>query len=434
MKQHKISLIAATLSSMNIMIGSGILIGPGVIAAIAGNGAFITWLIVATIFLPIVLSTVQMARMNPGPGGFYSYAKAGLNRTAGFWSGLLYATGYTFALAVTILALRQILFEALGVNWAWLMANPLLFNVVLVTILIGVNLLGLKQLTQILSSLTIWKMVPIISLILLLPFIIDPNFTVTSVEVIKLPYSLPMALFGFLGFEYACSISHQIENSERNAPLAILISFTVTALLYTLFTFGVLNLMGPAELAEKGASMFAEYITLPVPYLKVLLRIVIPTAAGITIFATSLGLLNANSSLVHSMAQKRLFYGWELLAKESRLYRPWVTIMLIGSVACLIATCLPSFDTLGNLCNSGVFLSFVLPFVSLIVLQKKAGKYAQVPLTVAALILVLCLVSYSIYSLGDTLMDRLYAAIPFLALLGAGALLYRGEKAVSKIA
>ncbi len=430
MKQHKISLTAAILSSMNIMIGSGILIGPGVIASIAGNAAFLTWLVVAAIFLPIVLSTVQMARMNPGPGGFYSYAKAGLNTTAGFWSGLLYATGYTFAIAVTVLALRQILFEALGVNWAWFTANPLLFNGVLVLVLIGINLLGLKHLTQILSSLTIWKMVPIITLILLLPFIIDPTFTVSSAEVIRLPYSLPMALFGFLGFEYACSISHQIENSERNAPLAILIGFTATAVLYTLFTFGVLNLMGAAELAEKGASMFAEYITLRVPYLKVLLRIVIPIAAGITLFATALGLLNANSSLVHSMAQKKLFYGWEFLSQETNWYRPWVVILLIGFAAFGIATALPSLDTLGNLCNSGVFLSFVLPFVSLIVLQRKAGKYAQVPLTIVALILVLCLVGYSIYSLGDTVMDRLYAAIPFLAFLGAGAMLYRGEKAV----
>ncbi len=414
---------------MNIMIGSGVLVGPGVMAGVAGNAAFLTWLIVAVLFLPIVLSTVQMARMSPGPGGFYSYAKAGLNTTAGFWSGLLYVVGYTFAVGVELLALRQILFEALGSNWTWFTANPVLFNATMVVALIGLNLLGLKLLSRVMSSLTIWKIIPIVTLILLLPFIISPSFTITSSEVMSLPYSMPMAIFGYFGFEYACSISHQIENSERNAPLAILIGFTATALLYTLFTFGVLNLMGPAELTEQGASMYAEFITLPVPYLKTLLRILIPIASGLTLFAAGLGLLNANSTLLHSMAEKKLFHGWEFLSKETAWYRPWVTVVLIGVSAFGIATALPSIYSGACLCNRGVVLSFVLPFVSLILLQRKTGKQAQVPLTIVALLLVLGLVAFSIYNLGDSMMDRLYAAVPFFAFLGVGALLYRGEYA-----
>lgn len=429
MKEHKISLLAAILSSMNIMIGSGVLIGPGVMAGIAGNAAFITWLIVAALFLPIVLSTVQMARYNPGPGGFYTYAKAGLNTTAGFWSGLLYVTGYTFALAVTVLALREIIFEALGANWEWFTGNPLLFNLTLMIVLIGLNLLGLKSLTQLLSSLTIWKLVPLVTLILLLPFIIDPTFTVSSAEVKSLPLSLPMALFGFLGFEYACSISHQIENSERNAPLAILIGFSATALLYTLFTFGVLNVMGVAELTEKGAAMFAEYITLPVPYLRTLLMIIIPIASSLTLFATAIGLLNANATLLHAMSQKQLFYGWEFVSQETSWYRPWVTITLIGAIAFAVTMAFPNIDIVGNLCNAGVFMAFVMPFISLIIVQQRAGKAAQIPLTLVALILVFGLIAYSFFNLGDTFTARLFAALPLLAFLGVGALLYRGEHA-----
>ncbi len=43
MKEHKISLFTAVLLTMNIMIGSGILIGPGNIAAIAGSASFLAW-------------------------------------------------------------------------------------------------------------------------------------------------------------------------------------------------------------------------------------------------------------------------------------------------------------------------------------------------------------------------------------------------------
>ena len=107
---------------------------------------------------------------------------------------------------------------------------------------------------------------------------------------------------------------------------------------------------------------------------------------------------------------------------------------LIGVSAFGIATAIPSIDIVGSICNGGVFLSFILPFVSLIILQRKAGKHAQLPLTIVALLMVLGLVAYSIYNLGDTMMDRLYAAAPFLAFLGAGALLYRGDKAVEEAA
>ena len=56
MKHHKISLVTAILMNINIMVGSGILIGPAVMAGIAGNASFLAWLLVALIFLPIVLS------------------------------------------------------------------------------------------------------------------------------------------------------------------------------------------------------------------------------------------------------------------------------------------------------------------------------------------------------------------------------------------
>ncbi len=432
MKQHKISLTTAILMNINIMVGSGILIGPGVMAGVAGNASFLTWLIVALLFLPIVLSTVQMSRYSPGAGGFYRYAKAGLNTTAGFWSGILYIGGYTFAVALEMLALRQTLFDALGENWTWFTTNTYLFNIVIILALVGLNMLGLKFFSRVLNSLTISKVIPIIALILLLPFIINPSFTVTLAEASMLPYAMPMAIFGYFGFEYCCSISHLIEDSERNAPLAILIGFSVTAILYTLFTFGVLNLMGPTELAAQGASSFADFLTLPIPYFRTLMRIIIPVASALTLFAAGAGILNANAVMLHSMADQDLFYGSDILKQESTVFRPWVTITLLGAVAFCIATFIPNIPIVGNICNMGVFLSFILPFISLIILQRRDGKVAQIPLTVLALLLVLGLIAYSLFNLGTTMSERFIFALPFLAFLAVGVLLYKGEPKTAK--
>ena len=67
----------------------------------------------------------------------------------------------------------------------------------------------------------------------------------------------------------------------------------------------------------------------------------------------------------------------------------------------------PQHSYCGILSNMGVFLSFILPFVSLIILQRQRGKLSQIPLTVVALIIVIGLVLYCIFSLGTTMSERL---------------------------
>ena len=48
-------------------------------------------------------------------------------------------------------------------------------------------------------------------------------------------------------------------------------------------------------------------LTLPIPYLKNLLKLLIPIASAITLFAAANGLMNANAVMMHSMAEERLF-------------------------------------------------------------------------------------------------------------------------------
>ncbi len=411
--KHKISLTTAILMSLNIMIGSGILIGPGVMANVAGMASFLGWIIVAVLFVPLVYSTVQMARLSPGSGGFYQYAKAGLNAHAGFVSSLLYIAGYIFALSVQILALQKSIGSTL---------TPMLANGIIVSVLIALNLLGLRFFSTIMNALTIWKILPVVSLVALLPFIFNPSVSITSAEMSMLPYSLPMAMFGYFGFEYACSMSPYIENSRRNAPLAILIGFSLTAALYTLFTLSALYLMGPTNLAQQGASAYAEYV--PFGYLKALLQCLIPLASTLTLFAAALGLLNVNGVMMHALAQKKLLYASELLSRQTAGQRPLVPIVISGFLAYCIVTLLPHLEIIGTIAILGVFLAFILPLVSLIILQAKNNRHVELIISAIALLTVVCLVGYSLLLLGSTNTERFLYSIPLLLFLIGGALMY----------
>ena len=424
MKEHKISLSTAILLNMNIMIGSGIMGGPAAVAAICGNASFLAWPLVALMFLPIVLATIELNRMFPGAGGFYLYAKQGLNKMAGFASGWLYIVGYTFAAAVEILFLKDTLLKKFGANV--FTENGLIFNALVIAAVLAFSMLSLKIVSKFLDSLTIVKVMPLVILILLLPFIINPSFTITSTELMLLPASLTLPIFGYFGF--CVGISHLIKDSEKNAPRAILIGFLGTGLLYTLFHFGLLNLMGADNLTTFGAPNYPDFITLPIPYLKALLSILIPTAAVLIFIASLIAMINGNAILLQSMAQEGLFKGGSFLTATTSHGRPWKALILQGTAVFLLATLIPSIPLVGGLCILGVFSAFVLPFVSLLLVHKSRKTHARMPIAILGLIMVIGFCIYSWYTLSPDMTTRLMYSAVLVAAFALGMILFKNDK------
>lgn len=432
MKEQKISLSTAILLNMNIMIGSGALIGPGAAAAISGNASFLTWPLVALFFLPIVLCTIELSRLFPGAGGFYLYAKEGLNQTAGFASGWLYIIGYVFAATVETLALRDILLIKLGSNI--ITSNPIIFNALIIGAVVIFNHLSLKVVGNFLNSLTIVKILPLLILIGLLPFIFKPSFCITSTELALLPSSLALPIFGFFGFEACVGIAHLIKDHERNAPLAIMIGFLGTGLLYMLFHFGLLNLMGAHNLATFNAPAFADFITLPVPYLKSLLKILIPTASVLIYLASLVAMINSNAIMLQSMAEQKILKGCSFLTWTNAAGRPWTSLLLQGVVVFLIATLIPSLPLVGGLTILSVLLSFLLPFTSLLVVEIRKKNTGKIILAVLGLIVAALFSAYSWYILStnpnfhEAMKERLTYTAVLAGAFAFGMLIFNKKK------
>lgn len=399
MTTKKVSLPTAVLMIINIMVGSGILIGPGAMAAISGNASFLGWLIAAIFFLPIVLCIIELSRLFPGCGGFYTYTKQGLGQSAGILSGIVYVVGYTLAATVEIVALRGVMLNA-GLDYG-IISHPVLFNVVAVSLCMAFNLLTITTFGRIINSMTISKLLPLLILIGLIPFVFHVPFTITATELSMVPLSVfPMAIFGYFGFEYCCGMSHLIENGEKNAPRAILIGFLGTGLLYALFHFGLLNLMGAENLATVGAPSFAQFITLPVPYLRELLEFLIPAASIITLFAAANGMLNVNALMMQAMAQESGVAAVAWLTPLSTWGRPWVAIILQGLIIFSLATLVPNVNMMAGITNIGILSAFILPLLSLLVLQLKAkASVRALVLTGIGILMTLGLTLYSFYGL-----------------------------------
>ena len=265
-------------------------------------------------------------------------------------------------------------------------------------------------------------------LILILPFILNTSFAISGGELSLLPASLAMPIFGYFGFEYCVGVSHLIKDSEKNAPRAILFGFLGTALLYMLFHFGLLNLMGAQNLAEIGAPNFPNFITLPIPYLKTLLSILIPAASAIIFIASLIGMINANAILVQTFAKEGLFKGGSFLTAVTSLGRPWKALLLQSAIVFALACLIPTIDRAGGLCLLGVFLSFLLPFISLLIVQKSKQMKGKMLISLLAIILVVILSGYSWYVLCPAMAERLIYTLVLATAFVLGMVLYKNEQ------
>ena len=190
--------------------------------------------------------------------------------------------------------------------------------------------------------------------------------------------------------------------------------------------------MGAHNLATIGAPNYPDFITLPIPYLKALLSILIPTAAVLVFVASLIAMINGNAILLHSMAKEGLFKGGSFLtATTSSHGRPWAALILQGVAVFLLATFIHSIPLTGGLCILGTFLAFLLPFVSLLVVQiRKKVSALKITLSILGLIMAIGFCSYSWYNLSNNpdfhtaMIERLTYTAVLVAAFVVGMLLF----------
>lgn len=417
------------------MIGGGIFAFPAIMAAIKtydggilGNASFLGWGLTALCVLPIVWTISQVTQMLPGAGGFYSYAKEGLGHKFGLLSIWFYIIGYSSSAACELMLMRNILAKYMPTNVIDLHAHPVLFNIVMGAIITGLNLLAIRIIGRIQSSITIFKLLPIFCLIGLFPFFWNSNFTISTTSLFDLPKTLSFAVFGFLGFESCCSISHLIEDSERNAPRSQLYAFMLIASIYSLFHLALLNTMGVDNLIQFGGAAFPRFLDVPIPYFSQVLEFLIASVFCITFFGAALGMMLGVTACVHALAQDDNLYGSSLLKSVNAKSRPWICALLVAVGVLTISWLLPNVALLTSICNLGVFGAFALTCLSLLVLQAKRQLYTKSVISLLGLGASLAIAAYEWTNLGNSLTVQITTASPMIIALALGLLISKRSK------
>src|SRR5437016_6920652 len=261
---RRLGIFSATMAVMGGIIGSGVFLGPQIVAARVGSAGLtlVAWVVGGVIALAGAFCFGELGARRPRAGGGYVYLREAFGPLPAFLYGwallLVIATGATAAVAVT--------FASYGV--ALLGVSPratLPLAIGAIVLMCGVNYVGVKPAAVTQNVFTILKLAAVAALIaaglLLAPPAtalyrpLPPSAALGGVAhvMVAVGAALIPVLFAYGGWQQTNFIAEEIIEPERNLPRALVLGVAVVVAVYLLANVAYLRVLGSGGLAATSA-------------------------------------------------------------------------------------------------------------------------------------------------------------------------------------
>jgi amino acid efflux transporter len=233
--QKTITLRHAIALYVSSVLGSGILVLPGLAAQIAGPSSLIAWIVLSLASYPFAYTFGSLSARNPESGGIYSFAKESFGPHLSSVSAWLIALWYiTGAPAATLIASSYISY-AFPLNREGLYV----FSFTIILLAFMINYRGIKFSSNI-------QIAVVLLIVLLLTCAI--LFSAGKVHAANfrpffphgmLPVGTVAALifWSYLGYENVSNVAEEFKNPERDFHRSILGSVLLIGMLYFAMAF-----------------------------------------------------------------------------------------------------------------------------------------------------------------------------------------------------
>ena len=355
--KRSLSLLNATLYGLGVTIGAGIYVLVGAAVARAGMHTPIAFVFAALLMALSAASFAELAGRMPVAAGEAAYIRRA------FGSDRLATCVGLLVVGIAIISAAAISVGSAGYVTVFLaLPQPILVTGVVLA-MGAIAAWGIKE------SVTFAGVMTLIEVAGLLLLIVVGMASGTDV-ITRLPEALPpignvsaisgivgtalLAVFAFIGFDALANVAEEVRDPERNLPRAILLTLTLSTILYVLVVWVALVAVPRAELATSTAplALVFERLTGASPR----------TMALIAIIAT------LNGIIVQIILASRMLYG---LARQGKLPAAF------GSVS--TATRTPVYATV-------VTIALVLLMALLLPLAHLADATSRLALVVFALV------------------------------------------------
>jgi amino acid efflux transporter len=334
---HKtLSVWRGTALLINIVLGAGLLVLPGLAVERIGNLALAAWLICAIVTLPLLAVFVILGQRYPDAGGIAHFVSRAFGRYAYVATSLIFLGAVFLGLPAIAMTGGYYASIAFGGN-----SHVYALGILLLAFLLDICSVGLAgKLNQILS----WVLVIFIIGIALTSLIAIQQESPTHIP--TLPHAIadykaiilvfPMIFFAFTGWEVGASLTAEFRNPKRDFPLAMLFSFLIATVLYAVMAY-------VAQCADLHGNFKTPFSTILDDHFGRVGGLVVSITAVTLIYANLSSALWGVSRMIFSLSNEQV-----LPPVFSRLTRGQPVISLIALTVLLsVVVCLDWLKWLG---------------------------------------------------------------------------------------
>jgi amino acid efflux transporter len=254
--RRKIRTRHAVALYVSSVLGPGILVLPGLAAAVAGPGSLIAWALLGVASLAFAITFASLSVRRPEAGGLYGFAKEA------FGARVAAVTGWLFALWAWVGAPAVALIAASYVGYAFGLARPVAFLIgfAVLTLAFVVNLRGIVASNRVQLT-VIAAIVGLLAVVLVVASgRIDPtNYRpLLPHGVLSVGTAAALIFWSYLGYENVSNVAEEFEDPQRDLRRAVWISVGLIGALY--FALAFVTVGTNAYLAGGGTAPFASIL------------------------------------------------------------------------------------------------------------------------------------------------------------------------------
>ena len=215
---------------MSSVLGSGVLVLPGLAAQIAGPASLVAWIALSLISYPLAYTFASLSARRPESGGVYSFARESLGPSAANAVGWLFILWYvTGEPVVTVIAASYLAYAfPLTQTEIFLIAGLLTLGAFLVNYR-GIVVSSRVQLGVIIAIVGLL----ITAVVASAPSVNPANFTPFFPNgYVPIGVSAALIFWSYLGYENVSNVAEEFKNPEKDFHRSILFSVIVIGLLY----------------------------------------------------------------------------------------------------------------------------------------------------------------------------------------------------------
>ncbi len=286
---------------------------PQVVAADAGAATPLVFLVGLVIMLVLASSVMEMARVFPSAGSFYTYVSRAIGPRSGFVTGGLMFLAYALLVPAELALIGTYSADLLstygiGIHWT-------VISAVFLALMVIQSLRGVVESLRTAAVLFVAQVV----VILVLSVVVlarggadglspDPFLPASSSHGLSgIALGLVFAMLSFVGFEAATTLGEEVRDPSRTIPRGIFLSLLLVGAIYLITTYSELIGFGTAgvEALVEDPAPFSTLAGTYAPWLSLLVGL-----AGVSsIFAVTMSANNGVVRILFAMGREGMLPG-----------------------------------------------------------------------------------------------------------------------------